>query len=76
MIKPLLLSQFNHLFTSVVTPTQTLDKINKIFFDFLWNGKPDKIRRSTMYMDNEIGGIGMVNIHIFEKSLKLEWASP
>ena len=50
VIKTLLLSQFNHLFSSVVTPTQTLDKINKIFFKFLWDGKPDKIRRNTMYI--------------------------
>ena len=73
VIKTLLLSQFNHLFASILTPIKILDKINKIFFHFLWDSKPDKIRRSTMYMDPKVGGMGMINIHIFEKSLKLEW---
>ena len=73
VIKTLLLSQFNHLFTSIVTPIQILDKTNKIFFSFLWDGKPDKIHRSTIYMDPKLRGMGMTNIYIFEKSLELGW---
>ena len=73
VVKTLLLPQFNHLFSSILTPTQILDKINNIFFKFVWDGKPDKIRRSTMFMDTKVGGMRMVNIHMFEKSLKLEW---
>ena len=69
VVKTLLLPQFNHLFSSILTPIKILDKINNIFFKFIWDGKPDKIRRSTM--DTKVGGMRMVNIHIFLKIPKV-----
>ena len=49
VIKTLLLPQFNHLFTSLLTSKNILDSINRLFFQFLWDKKPEKIRRNTIY---------------------------
>ena len=73
VIKTLLLPQFNHLFTSIWPEDETLDLINNIFFRFLWGGKSDKIRRGTIYKDYKEGGLKMVNIQHFQKSLILGW---
>ena len=73
VIKTLLLPQFNHLFTSLLTSKNILDSINRLFFQFLWDKKPEKIRRNTIYRDYNQGGIKMINVYHFENSQKLSW---
>ena len=73
LIKTLILPQFNHLFLSLITPKLILDKINRLFFECLWNGKPDKIRREVVFKHNISGGLKMVNVYYFENALKLSW---
>ena len=57
ILKTLILSQFNHLFTSVVIEKKILVDINKIFYEFLWNGKPDKISRNDVCRSYHAGGL-------------------
>ena len=73
VIKSLLLSKLINLFTTLPTTHSFLENINKIFFQFLWNMKPDKIKRNSLYMNYLDGGLKMVNIYDFVKSLKLTW---
>ena len=43
VIKSLALSKLNHLFVSLPDPdTDTINLLNSMFFDFLWDGKNDK----------------------------------
>ena len=44
VIKSMLLSRLINLFTSLPTPHSILEDINKVFFHFIWNMKPDKIK--------------------------------
>ena len=44
-----------------------------MFYSFIWNDKPDKIRRSLAINKFENGGIGMISIELFNQSLKLTW---
>ena len=73
ILKTLILSQFNHLFTSVVIEKKILVDINKIFYEYLWNGKPDKISRNDVCRSYHAGGLKMINVYNFEKCLKLSW---
>ena len=73
VIKTLVLPIFNHLFTCIPAPKPILDNINKALFKFLWDGKPDKIKRETVYKQNKLGGLNMVNIHTFVKAIQLNW---
>ena len=42
-------------------------------YEFLWDHKPDKIKRITAMKKIERGGISMPDLNIFDKSLKLTW---
>ena len=45
----------------------------KAIFAFLWNGKGDKIKRNTIIDDIPNGGLKMIDIVCFSKSLKATW---
>ena len=40
-------------------------ELNKLLYNFLWNGKNDKIRRSGVCQAYEVGGLKMVDIKSF-----------
>ena len=44
-----------------------------IFYKFLWNDKGDKIKRKIMINDYSEGGLKMIDIASFNKSLKATW---
>ena len=51
-----------------------LKDINHLFFyKFIWQDKPDKLKRDTLQQPFIAGGLGMFNIEQFLKSLKLTW---
>ena len=73
VIKTLILPKFNHLFVSLPTSEKFLKEINKLIFDYLWAGKPEKISRQNIIKDYQRGGLKMIDIPKFEKSLKIGW---
>ena len=42
-------------------------------FDFLWDDKPDKINRKTIIQNYENGGLKMIDLKLFIKSIKAGW---
>ena len=44
-----------------------------MFFDFLWDGKNDKIKRTTTFKDFSKGGINMINVKQFIRAIKITW---
>ena len=73
VIKTNLISQFVHLLSTIPRSESFLKTLNTILYKFLWNGKPDKIRRSTISLSYMQGGMKMINIHNFDKALKISW---
>ena len=74
IIKSLTLSKFIHLFLALPNPPGDLIKrLDTLFFKFLWNSGPDRIKRNTIIKDMSAGGLRMVNINVFIKSLKITW---
>ena len=51
----------------------TINLLNTMFFEFLWDGKNDKIKRSTTFKDFSKGGINMINIKQFLIAMKITW---
>lgn len=45
----------------------------KTFFQFIWNGKNDKISRALLIQKYTDGGLQMVHLDSYIKSLKLSW---
>ena len=70
----LALSKFIHLFLALPNPPGELTKkLEKLFYKFLWNSGPDRIKRSIVIKDLVAGGLRMINIHIFVNALKISW---
>lgn len=73
VIKCMLLPILNHLFISLPNPSDVIIKeINSLFFEFLWEG-PHKIKQSVVVKQYTEGGLKMVNLTAFIKSMKLTW---
>ena len=48
-------------------------EINNMFYHFLWNGEGDKIKRKVMINEPEYGGLKMLDLYSFNKSVKTTW---
>ena len=74
VIKSLLISKLVHIFTALPNPNaDDVKQINNIIFKYLWNGGPDKVKRSNIVQDYDRGGLKMIDIQSFIKSLKISW---
>ena len=63
------------IYTASVLPSpnaDTIKKINKTIFNFLWDSK-DRIKRKTIIGDISKGGIGITDIDLKFKALKATW---
>ena len=69
----MILSKLNHLVMSIMTPQKILDDLNRMLFSNLWGGKTQKIKRKNVCTDYLNGGLCIVDIYKFAKSLKLGW---
>ena len=47
-------------------PQETFKRIEKLIYYFIWDGKPDKIKREISTSDYDKGGLRMIDI---EKSI-------
>ena len=62
VIKTLALPELIHLLTSLPNLKQSLfNDLDKLFFNFIWDGKPEKIKRNTLIADFEDGGLKMIH---------------
>ena len=73
IIKSLCISQILYVMNMLFVPKWVIVKSEKILYNFLWNDKPEKIRRKTICAQIDKGGLKMVNIDIMIKSMKLLW---
>ena len=46
-------------------------EINRISFNFIWEGKPAKVKRSTIIREKKHGGLKMLDLEIMDKALKV-----
>ena len=73
VIKSLLASQLVYIMSPLPTSSGHLKDINNLLYQFLWDGKRDKIKRVEMINDYATGGLEMLDIQIFNRALKAKW---
>ena len=73
VLKSLAASQLVYVLSPLRTDESIIKEVNKLFYSFLWNGKGDKIKRGVMINDYPNGGLKMIDIQSFNKSLKATW---
>jgi hypothetical protein len=74
VIKTMALSKINHLLISLPNPSnKVIKELETLFFNFLWNNSPDKIKREIIIKQMSEGGLNMIELKSFIHSLKLGW---
>ena len=73
VLKSLIVSQLVYILSPLPTNQRVLEEINTLFFNFLWNGKGDKIKQNTMISNYSQGGLRMIYLISFNKALKSIW---
>ena len=73
VLKSLAASQLVYLLPPLRSNHHAIKEINDMFYHFLWNGKGDKIKRKVMINEPEYGGLKMIDLCSFNKSLKTTW---
>ena len=73
VLKSLVASQLVYILSPLRTNEKAIKEVNKLFYTFLWNEKGDKIKRDIMINDYSNGGLKMIDIQSFNKSLKATW---
>ena len=75
VIKTYILSKFVYPASVLTVPENIIKEIKNIIFDYLWDGKRDKIKRSSIINNLANGGINMIDLDSYFLSLKAVWAS-
>ena len=74
IIKTYLLSKLNHLFMSIPSPSNDFFKdISSILYKFIWDNKPDKVKRTVLCQNYYNGGLQMIDIEKFVTAMKSTW---
>ena len=77
--KTFMLSQVTNILQSISLPFNILEEIDKLLFQFLWgNGDrnkrvPEKVKRSTVCLPVEEGGLGMISVQDQQQVMLISW---
>ena len=58
---------------STIPSGDFIDMLNKKLYKFLWDGKPEKIKRTIVTQTKINGGLKMLDIDKFIQALKCSW---
>ena len=67
IIKSLIISsKLNHLFLTIPNPKENIinQLVSKIY-SFIWDNKPDKVKREVLSQNCDMGGLKMLNIKMY-----------
>ena len=70
VIKSLAASQLVYIMSPLPSSQSYLKEIHQILYNFLWDGRGDKIKRSVMLNEYKDGGLKMLDIQSFNCALK------
>ena len=73
VIKSLAASQLVYIMSPLPSSQSHLKEIHQILYNFLWDGRGDKIKRSVMLNEYKDGGLKMLDIQSFNCALKAKW---
>ena len=74
VVKTLAFPNLVQVFTVLPDPPEDVFKeIDRIMFNFIWNGKTDMVKRTTLISNYDEGGLRVPQAKLFAKSLKTSW---
>ena len=76
VVKTCALPKLIYPFSTPNNPPQTvLNKVTKMIFNLIWDGKPDKIERSQLVQSYEDGGLKLTDVNYFLNALNVSWVN-
>ena len=75
IVKTLGISKLIYSASVLPVPDHFIQEINKLIFNFIWAGKPPKIKRNTIIGKKRDGRLKMCDFKIMEKALKITWVN-
>ena len=73
VLKTLAMSKCNYLLQCITVTNEIIAKIESLFFKFLWNDKPEKLKRKQLIQNYEKGGLRMIDIKTHLKTFQIKW---
>ena len=73
ILKSLIISQMTFLFSVLLVPEFILQKLDRLIFSFLWDGKTPKVKRETMIKNINEGRLGMSDVYSVNSASKISW---
>ena len=73
ILRTLILPQVQFLFSMITIPDSILKQLDKIFFEYLWDNKPAKIKRNTIIAPINQGGLAMIDVYDIHSAAKCSW---
>ncbi|XP_078590159.1 uncharacterized protein LOC144870234 [Branchiostoma floridae x Branchiostoma japonicum] len=74
LVNSLIVSQFTYLFMALPSPSAKFFKeYEKKIFNFIWNGRPEKIKRKVIYNTYDCGGLKLIHLPTFDLTRKASW---
>ena len=73
ILKTLVLLQIQFLLGMIYVPDKILSEIDTVLFNFLWTGKPPKIKKTTIIAPVIEGGLGMIDKNEVHTAAKCSW---
>ena len=73
VVKALSLSRFALISSVISVPKDIISKVNTIIYNFVWNGKTDKVKRKIIEQDFPNGGLKMLDFETMIKGAKIKW---
>ena len=53
-------------------PPKLISKINKAFFNYVWQGKTELVKRESLYMPINMGGLGLLEVNAQSHALRIK----
>ena len=73
ILKSLAFSKIIYQCGVLTIPPKYVETINELAYAFVWNNKPNKIKKDTLIADYSQGGLKMLDISSFLKAQKVMW---
>jgi len=73
LIKSVLLPKVTYILQNTFNPKEYINALNSLFFKFLWSNYSERLKTNTLIGKKLNGGLDMIDIHTFSKSLKVKW---
>jgi exonuclease III len=73
IFKSLAFSKVIYQCNNITVPDDFVKQLIQVAYNFIWQGKPEKVKRKTVIADYEHGGLKMLDIECFLEAQKVIW---